>query len=166
MRSLAILLLLATPAIAQEISFSPEATEACVAAAEDALGRMGCVGRSADACIEGPGGESNAGIGACLVAERDFWEGHRERALGALVEIETRNSEELASLGSAAPSSIEALRAMDGAWIAWRDAACAYEVSQWGGGSGGGPAEAQCLMRMTGRQALALEDRLKAATGP
>ena len=49
---------------------------------------------------------------------------------------------------------------MQRAWIAWRDAACLYEVSQWGGGTGGGPAGADCMMRLAGEQALALEDRL------
>jgi uncharacterized protein YecT (DUF1311 family) len=49
---------------------------------------------------------------------------------------------------------------MQRAWIGYRDAACDYERAQWGGGSGGGPATAGCLMRLTGEQALALEGRL------
>lgn len=158
--------LLALPAAGQEVGFSPEATEACVAAAEDTLGRTACIGRAADACMAGPDGGTTAGMSACLAAEGAFWAEHVERAYGALVEIETRNAGELAGLGSAAPSPLDALEAMQLAWQGYRDAACAYEVSQWGGGSGGGPAEAACFLRLTGRQALALEDRLKAATGP
>jgi uncharacterized protein YecT (DUF1311 family) len=164
--TLAGLLGVALPAAGQEVVFSPEATETCLAAAEDALARTACIGKAADACMAGPDGGSNAGIGACLVAEAGFWEAHRERAFGALIEIETRNAAELEALGSAAPSSIEALQAMDRAWAAWRDAACAYEVSQWGGGSGGGPAEAACVMELTGKQALALEAWLRARSGP
>jgi uncharacterized protein YecT (DUF1311 family) len=49
---------------------------------------------------------------------------------------------------------------MQRAWIGYRDAACAYEESQWGGGTGGGPASVDCAMRLTARQALALEARL------
>ena len=49
---------------------------------------------------------------------------------------------------------------MQRAWIAYRDAACAYEASQWGGGTGAGPAATGCMMTLTGRQALALEERL------
>ena len=50
-----------------------------------------------------------------------------------------------------------ALRAMQRAWIGFRDATCDYERSLWGGGTGGGPATAACLMRMTGEQTLYLE---------
>ena len=55
---------------------------------------------------------------------------------------------------------------MQRAWTAYRDAACAYEVSTWGGATGGGPAGEDCMMRLTARQALVLEDRLRAAAGP
>ena len=54
------------------------------------------------------------------------------------------------------PKQAEALRDMQRAWITFRDAACDYERSQWGGGTGGGPATLACLMRMTGEQALLL----------
>ena len=49
---------------------------------------------------------------------------------------------------------------MQRAWIGYRDAACAYEASQWGGGTGAGPAAVGCMMTLTGRQALALEEKL------
>ena len=42
-------------------------------------------------------------------------------------------------------------------WIGYRDATCDYERSQWGGGTGGGPATLGCLMRLTGEQTLYLE---------
>jgi uncharacterized protein YecT (DUF1311 family) len=53
-----------------------------------------------------------------------------------------------------------ALQEMQRAWIAFRDTTCQYEVTQWGGGTGSGPAFADCRMRTTARQALTLEDRL------
>ena len=46
---------------------------------------------------------------------------------------------------------------MQRAWIEYRDATCAYEAAQWGGGTGAGPAFAGCLMRLTAEQALYLE---------
>ncbi len=42
-----------------------------------------------------------------------------------------------------------------------RTAACAYEASRWGGGTGAGPAATACFLDLTGRQALALEARLE-----
>jgi uncharacterized protein YecT (DUF1311 family) len=81
------------------------------------------------------------------------------------MEIEEATDAELKELGLAEPSTSAALRDMQRTWIAYRDAACAYERSQWGGGTGGGPATADCLMRMTAAQALALEQRLAQRRG-
>jgi uncharacterized protein YecT (DUF1311 family) len=129
-------------------------------------GREACVGASAEACIETPEGSTTVGMSSCFGAEHDYWDARLNGAYQALLTIEDAAAAELGDLGSAAPSPAEALRAMEQAWIAWRDAACGYEVSTWGGGSGGGPAGAACMMRLTARQALALQDRLKVAVGP
>jgi len=158
--------LLALPAAAQPVPFLPTATEACLAAAEDSGGREACIGRSADQCADTPDGSTTAGLGICFGTERDFWDVRLNQAYHTLLEIEKGNAAALAQSGSAAASPSEALQAMQRAWIAWRDAACAYEVSGWGGGTGGGPAGAECEMQVTGRQALSLEARIKRATGP
>ena len=63
---------------------------------------------------------------------------------------------EMKTLGSAAPAQVPALREMQRSWIAFRDAACGYEASRWGGGSGAGPAASACVMELTARQALRL----------
>lgn len=152
--------LLAGPALAQDIPFSPEATESCLASAGDLAARQACVGASAEACINTPDGYTTVGMGFCYGAERDWWDTRLNAAYGALMEMETAVEAELKALGSAAPSPAVALRDMQRAWIGWRDAACDYEVSQWGGGTGGGPAWSQCTMQLTGQQALSLEDRL------
>jgi uncharacterized protein YecT (DUF1311 family) len=156
--------LLAGPATAQAIPFAPEATEGCLVAATAAAagldGQKACVGQSADACIDTPDGYTTVGMGFCFGAERDWWDARLNAAYGALMDMEKAAEAELKELGSAAPSPAVALRDMQRVWIAWRDAACDYEVSQWGGGTGGGPAWSQCTMQMTGEQALALEERL------
>lgn len=155
-------LVAAGPAAAQDIAFAPAATESCLAAAADVVGREACIGRSADVCMDTPDGQTTVGMGFCLGAEREFWDARLNAAYGALMAMEKGVEAELSELGSAAPSPAAALRDMQRAWIGYRDAACLYEVSQWGGGTGGGPAGAQCAMELTGRQALALEDRLAA----
>jgi uncharacterized protein YecT (DUF1311 family) len=152
-------LLAALPAAGQ-VPFSPAATEACLAAATDDAGREACVGLSAGACMDTPDGSSTVGMGFCLGGERDFWDARLNAAYGTLMASEKAVEAEYQALGSAAPSPAAALLAMQRAWIGYRDAACAYEESQWGGGTGGGPASVDCAMRLTARQALALEDRL------
>jgi uncharacterized protein YecT (DUF1311 family) len=157
---LQLLAALAGPAAGQEIPFIAAATEACLGAAADPAGREACVGRSAEACMATPDGHTTVGMGFCLDRERAYWDGRLNAAYGALMELEAAVERELAELGSAAPSPAAALREMQRAWIGYRDAACAYEASQWGGGTGAGPAAVGCLMALTGRQALALEERL------
>ncbi len=150
----------AVPAAGQDIAFSPGKTERCLAGAADLPAREACVGLSADACIDTPGGYTTVGMGFCLRSEADFWDARLNAAYGALMQMETAVAAEQKRLGSAALSPALALRDMQRAWIGYRDAACEYEYSQWGGGTGAGPASAECAMRLTARQALALEDRL------
>lgn len=153
-------LVLAAPAQAQpDLPFSPAQTEACLARTEGLL-REVCVGLSAAACIDTPDGYTTVGMSICLGRERDYWDGRLNDAYRALVDADSRVDAEMKDLGSAAEPMVPALREMQRAWIAFRDASCFYEYTQWGGGTGSGPASAECAMRMTARQALALEDRL------
>lgn len=68
-------------------------------------------------------------------------------------------AESNAALSPTIPDAVDLLRQMQRDWIAYRDAACAWDYVQWGGGSGAGPAEAECLMRLTASQVLFLEGR-------
>jgi uncharacterized protein YecT (DUF1311 family) len=148
-----------TDAVGQEMVFDPGPTEACLAA--DTSNPAACIGHAADACmLENDGGETTVGMGFCLSQEWEWWDGRLNAAYGALRERHQANDAQSEADGFEAPPMAEALRDMQRAWIAYRDAACDYERAQWGGGSGGGPATAGCLMRLTGEQALALEGRL------
>jgi len=153
-------LMLGAPVWAQpELPFTPAETEACL---RGALGpaREICVGLSAAACMETPDGYTTVGMSICLGSELEYWDGRLSAAYRSLLDSDGRTDAEMAELGSAAPPLVPALREMQRAWIAFRDASCAYERAQWGGGTGGGPASAHCAMTITARQALALEDRL------
>ncbi|MGI1661155.1 lysozyme inhibitor LprI family protein [Palleronia sp. KMU-117] len=156
----ATLALAAAPVAAQpDLPFSPAGTEACLLRAEGVL-REVCVGLSAAACIDTPDGYTTVGMSTCLGKEAEYWDGRLNAAYQALLEVDGQVDAELAELGSAAAPMVPALREMQRAWIAFRDASCLYEYTQWGGGTGSGPASNECVMRITARQALALEDRL------
>ncbi|MEM8632133.1 MAG: lysozyme inhibitor LprI family protein [Pseudomonadota bacterium] len=150
-------------AAAQNLPFSPAETESCLLGVEGNA-RLDCVGKSAQACIDTPDGYTTAGMSFCLGFERDYWDARLNAAYWPLMALEEQSDAELTELGSAAPKSAPALRDMQRAWIAFRDSACFYEVTQWGGGTGAGPASANCEMIQTARQALALEDRLAQRT--
>lgn len=148
--------LLAGPVAAQEITYSDAATVECLAGAQEFTDQRACIGLSSNLCMEAPGGYSTYGMGGCLDAELTFWDGLLNENYRARM-VQSKSADEDAALYQPElPSQAEALRDMQRAWITFRDAACDYERSQWGGGTGGGPATLACLMQMTGEQALRL----------
>jgi uncharacterized protein YecT (DUF1311 family) len=145
----------AAPAQDAGPAFSPAAVEACLAGAA-AEARRGCVGRAAEACMAGPDGSSTVGMTMCLDGEARFWDARLNAVYQALMQAAADAD---AEAYPGAPATAETLRAAQRAWIRWRDAACADEAAQWGGGSGARPAGVQCFMAMTAERALALEAR-------
>lgn len=152
--------LAAAPAAADDtLIFSPAATAACFA---EGGGLEACVGASAGACMQDtPGGTSTVGMGGCLDLERAYWDDALNaayRALMAELAAVDADYQDLPPEFGRAPS----LRAMQRAWIEYRDARCGFERSLWGSGTGGSPAQLGCLMYETARQALYLEEQLGA----
>ena len=163
MKILIMLTVFATPVVAQDLVFSPNATEMCAAESADHSVAETCIGRSAELCMteNGNDGSSTVGMGYCLSRELDYWDQRLNVAYTSLRQVDRVYDAELDELGSSAPRRVAALRDMQRAWIGFRDAACLYEYSEWGGGTGGGPAHAACLMQITGKQALHLEATLE-----
>ncbi|MEM7491553.1 MAG: lysozyme inhibitor LprI family protein [Pseudomonadota bacterium] len=156
-----LLLLLATPAAAQDVAFSPTATTACLVT--DAPPRS-CIGMSAELCMEDTdGGMTTVGMSACTWAEAEYWDDRLNAAYTALLAAHQASDAENTRLGLTVPSLAETLRDMQRAWIPHRDATCAYERAWWAGGTGQGPAGAACMLQLTGEQALELEARLPEA---
>ncbi|MEO0750857.1 MAG: lysozyme inhibitor LprI family protein [Pseudomonadota bacterium] len=154
---MAVFAAMSAPVAAQDLVFSPAATEACLASTQSYDGRHACIGASAELCMEGTqGGFSTYGMGGCLSAELEYWDAQLNLVYAAAVEAARSFDAETAQYAAHLATREANLRAMQRAWIAFRDATCDYEYSQWGGGTGGGPAIAGCLMRMTGEQALYL----------
>jgi uncharacterized protein YecT (DUF1311 family) len=143
--------------------FKPAATDACVTKASAGSENksdhavLACVGQSAQACMNTPGGETTVGMMDCLKGELDYWDKKLNAAYAKRLATAKTDDAELKSMGSAAPKTEPALRKMQRAWIAYRDAACLYEQSKWMGGTGGGPATMACHMEETARQALKLD---------
>lgn len=154
----AILLAVTGPAAAQDLNFSADETATCVAAAGTQAEKRACAGTSANACMDSSdGGYSTVGMGGCLSMELDWWDARLNIAYATLMKREKADDAEFADQSDYIPSKSKALRAMQRAWIPFRDARCDYERSQWGGGTGGGPATVSCLLQATADQTLFLE---------
>lgn len=151
------------PPLQAQPEFTPEATAACTTAAYAVSPGLSdyrvleCVGRAAQACMMTPGGDTTIGMIDCLDGERGYWDARLNAAYAERLTAAGDQDRELRDRGSAAASIEDRLRDMQRTWIAFRDAACLYEQSQWMGGTGGGPATMACHMQETARQALKLE---------
>lgn len=155
-RILVFLAAAASPALAQDLAFDPSPAVACF----ETRGADNCVGEAASLCTGQPDAYTTVGFGFCFGSERDWWDDRLNEVYSRLMEREAARDAEMEEIGATVPKTAPALRDMQRAWIGFRDAACAYEYSQWGGGTGGGPAHADCAMRLTAEQTLALQARL------
>lgn len=66
-----------------------------------------------------------------------------------------------ADTGTTENPALTALNTMQSAWETWRDAACAYDAALYPGTSVAETVRADCLMRLTARQAFHLTARLE-----
>lgn len=143
----------ATSVLAQDLQFDESATRACIANMPAAESIAQCAGVSAQSCINATAdGYTTVGMGYCFEQERLFWDARLNTTYREALQRAQTIDKEMAAIGSSAPPQEEALRKMQRAWITFRDAACEYEYSQWGGGTGGGPAYVSCLMSLTADQ--------------
>ena len=148
--------LLACPVLAQELPYSDVQTLQCLQYAANPDAQTACIGLSSSACMNTELGGTTVGMGGCLDAEWQLW----DRMLNQNYQLRMAEAKqidaEMRDIGATVPSQASALRAMQRAWITFRDASCDYERSKWGGGTGGGPATVACWLELTGQQALAL----------
>lgn len=161
MKYLAVLLLLpAFPAAAEtpDIVFSIQKVEECIAGAQNDLTKIGCIGRSAAACMGATGaGSTTYGMGACIDQELTYWDDMLNAQYRQAMARAEAVDAEMAGIDSAAPPQAPALRDMQRAWISYRNAKCEHAASLWVGGTGAGPASLACMMNTTGEQAIYLE---------
>lgn len=151
-------MLLPSMAHAQDAIYSDRHTKSCLQEAVNHSERRSCVGASANACMDSnSSGSSTYGMGYCLNSEAEWWDGRLNAAYRDLIKREKQDDTDMVNDGMNAPKKAPALRDMQRAWISFRDATCNYEYTQWGGGTGGGPASVSCVLRLTGEQTLYLE---------
>lgn len=149
------LTLLASPLRADDgPGFDPAPILACLAQGKEGA----CIGLGAEACmVQSPGGGTTMVQAYCAEAEHQWWDGELNRVYRQrMAEARTIDAEPPYPGMLPRPSDVDALRAMQRAWIAFRDATCHFEEIQWWGGTGMSGAGAGCRLRLTATQTLYL----------
>lgn len=156
-----VMLAMPLPVAAQGIAYTDTQTQSCLDNLGAGQSMSDCAGLSANACMEAnDAGYTTVGMGGCLDGELKFWDAMLNEEYQTLLKRAKDNDAEMKELGATVLSVADALVAMQRAWIPFRDEACSYERSLWGGGTGGGPATLQCLLELTATQAERLSRRL------
>lgn len=134
------------PTFAQEASIDDATVRQCF---DNATGTdPDCIGDAANACQEAtPGGSTTRGISECLMAEMRVWDG--------LLNDEYAGAREQYAAQDELPQKLQAAQR---AWIAFRDADCAFAYDKYGGGSMRVIASASCQMNHTAQRALDLKN--------
>ena len=163
LRQACLLALLSGSAAAQglEGSYDPSILDDCMTAAKSPDAQRACIGVGAEACTLGEGGSTTIGYGYCFGSEGEDWDARLNAVYQTLLPQQARLHEDLQSFNPDFSNPQDRMRDMQRNWIAYRDAACDWEYLQWSGGTGGGPAIAQCLMELTALQTIFLMQRTR-----
>ncbi|MCF2903418.1 DUF1311 domain-containing protein [Octadecabacter sp. CECT 8868] len=139
--------------------YDPTILDLCLENAERITDRESCIGRASNTCMTTEAGQSTLGQGYCMSQEWEQWDQRLNAVYQRLLVQQVELAEDNAAFNPLIPHAVELLRDMQRKWVAFRDAACDWEYVQWSGGTGAGPATAECLMRLTAHQTLFLEGR-------
>ncbi|WP_295048729.1 lysozyme inhibitor LprI family protein [uncultured Paracoccus sp.] len=161
---LAAAVLAASPVVAQDApewpTFDATRIDACLEGAQtanpDAPDHAACIGAASGPCIDSPDGDSTVAMSWCLSEELAVWDRKLNDSYAHVLAGAKATDAEMAEMGSAAAQQEPLLRQMQRDWMAFRDSACSYEGSRWGGGTGAGPAGVECSLRLTAQQYLRL----------
>ncbi|GGC57770.1 lysozyme inhibitor LprI family protein [Chelatococcus reniformis] len=127
--------------------------DACVIAA--AVGQAhACIGRVSDPCMAAPGGQSTAGMNACLSREIAAWDERLNADYAvALTSEAARRATRTAPNGAVRTTTgADLIRATQRAWIAFRDAKCsAAQLPRRAAPAWGRWAAIACFRRRRGR---------------
>ncbi len=153
-------LLVASAGWAQEITYSDASSEACSQEAVSDGERADCIGASARQCIEATSLGNRRLIGAlCLMSETKYWQRRLDDMRDVLARSFKASDIGLGTDGLTAFPKGEALALMMQDWERYRDQTCQFEMALSGAMPGDGLIDVECNLRLTGAQALYLEQQ-------
>lgn len=153
----ALLVLLAASAQAQDAILDRNVVAACFDQTDIGQTSPACIGTAADACMEKTqGGYSTAGMVSCVAAETAIWDEFLNLSYRDL----RANMRELdADALGGDISRADALRDAQRAWIAFRDAECAFNWAIFQDGTMRSLVSSGCFLDMTARRTFELRNQ-------
>jgi len=140
----------------EDIQFTDMASQKCSEEAISDVERASCIGASAGLCIEKSNGQ-RIERALCTVAETKYWDDRLSAVYRALQLAYAEGDVDRAiDFSTPYPRGL-AMQEMQRAWMEYRDLRCQFEAAQWGSMPSAGLMEVECLLRVTGEQALYLE---------
>ncbi len=151
---IAAICILPTLSFAQVAAFDTDALVTCIDVQDDPTEAQSCIGQALEVCLNADEVNTTASMRACIAGEVAFW----DEMLNTEYQRLRQDAKAVDAEGGAdAPSLADALQQMQRAWIAYRDASCAYVGLSYGTGTLGGTLAYDCVMHETGKQALRLK---------
>lgn len=143
---------------AQDAAYDQNATTSCLADAGTIVERRACIGLSADACADASvGGFNTRSMTACLKFEYDLFDDMLNAEYGIVHDLAQDLDKQDNGNSFDDVSMVDRLVQMQRAWIAYRDATCAYEQRQFDGGTLGQLVHIDCLTQLTAEQTFRLQ---------
>lgn len=156
---LAAALMMAGPAMAEDeqVQYSDAPTADCLAGAETAEAMRACIGLATAKCVDASDyGSTTVGMMQCAEKETAFWDGK----LNATYKDLMARAEKFDKMNADDPRIVEkiadSLRAMQRAWIPYRDATCTFQYSLGMGGTIASTLASHCQLDMTAEQFIYL----------
>ncbi|MEZ5734047.1 MAG: lysozyme inhibitor LprI family protein [Paracoccaceae bacterium] len=144
----AALLILPTILSAQTAVLDRSQVHACFASTPNGSVDPDCIGAASNTCqAVTPGGGTTIGAATCVQAETQAWD-----------EILNREYKATRSLFADEPGLADQLLAAQRAWLAFRDAECAFVYAMWMDGTMRTIAASNCVLDLTARRSLELRD--------
>ena len=137
-----------TPAVSDEA----DEIRACLA---DAAAPTDCIGLTVGDGTARPGGETTAGMVACIGAETDAWDTILNEEYQATMQA-LRGRDSTGDVAAPDMTRERTLREAQRAWIAFRDAECRAQYALWGTGTLRQVVGANCVMSETAERAIEL----------
>ncbi|PTW49847.1 lysozyme inhibitor LprI family protein [Rhodovulum kholense] len=160
---LAAALAAATPALAQQYDFKPDATLACMDKQKMPGADIACVGESARACFQKMKSPAVSDIAACQQAEGEYWKARMDSAFEKLLGLAETADKDFAKTQNEPlhATMVNDLKNEQEQWDTWQKTRCWVEAMMRRGTPYRMTAAANCTMKQIAARAMFMESAVK-----